>query len=549
MATIAKLGIKLEADGEAFASSVDVAAKKAKGLEDQAKKTAEAAKKMGEDAAKAAKKAVEEMKKAEDQRAKENSIGGRIESLNKAFGADSALGKIAGALAGGAFVGGIAAFANAASAAADKVIDLNKQLREGKISTGEYAKEVTGSIPVLGDLGKTLAKVLDAGAGSMKRFFDANARTSMEAAADIKENVANMQKVAEIFKAGKETTESLRASMLSARLTGADRERDEAFKQANDANKRAYAAYVASLESGGGAEAEAQYDEQHALIGQKLKEDLERIEQAPILEKAKQNAQTIAGIMDSAAKSAEQAGMSEIEKVLDELKRAGATSSQIDLVGKNLRMKEATEEARKAIEEAKKLADETQKATESKAAAAAEKVKSIIADLRKDMERFSMSDAAKAAAEVRDSGGSAADQNTAAKLRAELDLLTKKRDIIASLETPQEKYNKQLETLNDLLNQGMLTQDEYAKAALNNLEEFKRSQKSMEQGSVGIAMADSAEGIRAIRDRGAQGLGTPQNKELVDLQKKQLAEQQKQNAMSERILKGEGIIQFTVATL
>jgi len=106
-----------------------------------------------------------------------------------------------------------------------------------------------------------------------------------------------------------------------------------------------------------------------------------------------------------------------------------------------------------------------------------------------------------------------------------------------------------LKDLNTLLESGMLTQGEYAAAALNNLEEFKRSQKSMEQGSVGIAMADSAEGIKAIRAKGAQGLGAPANKELVDLQKKQLAEQQKQNAMSERILKGEGIIQFTVATL
>jgi len=545
VATIAKLGIKLEADGEAFASSVDVAAKKAKGLEDQAKKTAEAAKKMAEDMAKASKKAQDEIAKAAEKakadEEKQNSVGGRIEALNKTFGNDSALGKITGALAGGAFVGGLTMLASGMEKAAAAAKALSRQYAEGKISANDYATTVGMSIPIFGSVAQSLLDVNEALSAMVGWETDQMHVDKMTA------KVEKMDKAFAAMREGAERTKELQDSLAESRMSTEEKEVYAANKRAADAEKAAREAF--QIDSKVDATASGRLREQLDLIKQRLAEDLAKLEEAPLLEKAKQNAQTIAGVMDSAAKAAEQAGMSEIEKVLDELKRVGATSGQLAFVEKNLRMKEATEEARKAIEEAKKLADETQKATESKAAAAAEKVKSIIADLRKDMERFSMSDAAKAAAEVRESGGSAAEQNTAAKLRAELDLLTKKRDIIASLETPQEKYNKQLETLNDLLNQGMLTQDEYAKAALNNLEEFKRSQKSMEQGSVGIAMADSAEGIRAIRDRGAQGLGTPQNKELVDLQKKQLAEQQKQNAMSERILKGEGIIQFTVATL
>lgn len=549
MATIAKLGIKLEADGEAFSSSVDVAAQKAKKLEEQAKKTGDAAKKMGDDAAKAAKKAAEEARKAAEQRAKENSLAGRIESLNKTFGADSALGKIAGALTGGAFVGGLAVLANGFQKAVEGVATLERQLRKGEITHAEYKAEVVSSIPILGTFGKAMFGAFDMAAAGLARLRGEKGAKSFAVGIDELDEVLEKQKKAqEIFDSGQEMTESIRAEISDARLTGADKEINALVKQANETLKKAHAAYVESMKAGGGKLAEKQYEQQRELIGQKLKEDIERIEEAPLLEKAKENAKTIKDAMDKAAKDAEQSGMSDIEKTLDELKRAGATAGQLDFVRKHLETAEATKAAKEATKEAKKLADETAKAAETKAKDAAAKIRETIADMKKEIEQFNMSAADKEADDVKRGGGTAAQAQAASLLRQELEMLSKKKSIIESIETPQEKYNKQLKELNELQESGMLTQEQYARAAVENLEEFKRSQKSLERKPLGIESRGSAEAIsniraadRAFRDRQA----TPQ----LDIQKKQLEEQKKQTEQNARILAGEGIIKFTVATL
>lgn len=549
MATIAKLGIKLEADGSAFSSNLDQATTGAKALEAQARKTELAAKKMADEVEKAAKKAADAAEKEKEKKAKESSLGSRIESLNKSFGSESALGKIAGAFAGGAFVGGITALITGLKGAADSLKNVNKQFRDGKLTTSEYVAEAIYALGPIGEVSKGLSQLGDMAGGAILRAFDANAETMHEYADSLDEVIERQKKVKAVFEEGQKYTESLRENMESARLTGKDKELDDALRRAKEAEAKAAELKRQSIAAGGGSLAQKQYDQQRAIIDKTLQEEVNRIERAPILEKAKENAKYVEEQMKQIRKDAEQANMNDMQKTLDNLKRAGASAAEIDQAFKDLSAKKAAEEAAQAINDLKKMADEATRAAESKAAAAAEKIGTLIGDLQKQVSQFNMSDAAKAAAEVKDAGGSAAQQNAAAKLRQELDMLEKKRAVIESLETPQAKYNKQLESLNDLLNQGLLTQDEYSQAALKNLEEFKASQKTLNKvGSVGIAQVGSAEAAAALQKAGPSG-GNQGQKALLEIQKKQLEYQKKQTEQNAKILAGEGIIKFTVATL
>lgn len=548
MATIAKLGIKLEADGEGFSSGVEIAAAKAKKLEDQAKRTGEAAKKMGDDAAKGADKAAAAMRKAADeerkkaeQRAKENSIGGRIEALNKTFGADSALGKISGALAGGAFVGGLTLLAGGFEKVAEKAKGLAKEYARGRIDAREYAVELGMSIPIIGDVAKGMISA-------------ANALVLMTGGKPFEvvteESIARMERMDKAFAAireGMKQTERLQQELVEARLTGVEKEVYDANKRAREAEKAAREAFA--LDSQVDKTAGSRLREQLDLIKQRLKEDLERIEKAPLLKAAEERAANIKAMMDSIAKSARQAGMTDSEKLLDDLKEGGASDKDIEVAKQNIKTAESAKKAKDAIDEARRVFDEMEKAAEDKVKQNRESIQQTLNDLHKQLDQFKMTESERKLDDVRRLGGSEQTVESVRRLQKELDLMARKKELIEGLETPQQKYNKQLVELNELMDKGMLTQAEYAAAALQNLEEFKRSQKAMEPGRVGLAVLGSAEAATSLRSSAAGQGSTPQSKEMLGLQKLQAERLKKQNELTEQILSGKGIIQFTVATL
>ena len=541
MATIAKLGIKLEADGSAFASNLDQATTGAKALEAQAKKTEAAAKKMADEAEKAAKKAADAAEKQKEKSAKESSLGGKLESLNKTFGADSALGKISGALMGGAVLGGLSMLAGGFEKVAEKAANLAKEFARGKIDAREYAVEMGMNIPILGSVAKGMLSTAEAALALM----GGKSWTVVS-----EEGLARIEKLDKAFAAmreGAKQTEKLQQDLVEARLTGTEKELYQAEQRAADAEKAAREAFA--LDSKVDKTAGSRLREQLDLIKQRLEVETEKIKNAPILEKAKENAKYVEEQMKQIRKDAEQASMNDMQKTLDNLKRAGASAAEIDQAFKDLSAKKAAEEAAQALKDMQKMSEEAEKAAANRIQSNKEKIQQTLDELEKQIDQFRMSEADRKAEDVRKLGASASNVEAVRNMQKELDLLERKKAIVESLETPQQKYNKQLKELNELSAKGLLTQDEYAQAALKNLEEFKASQKSLNKvGSVGIAQIGSAEAATALQKAGATG-GNQGQKALLDIQKKQLEYQKKQTEQNAKILAGEGIIKFTVATL
>lgn len=541
MATIAKLGIKLEADGSAFASNLDQATTGAKALEAQAKKTEAAAKKMADEAEKAAKKAADAAEKQKEKSAKESSLGGKLESLNKTFGADSALGKISGALMGGAVLGGLSMLAGGFEKVAEKAANLAKEFARGKIDAREYAVEMGMNIPILGSVAKGMLSTAEAALALM----GGKSWTVVS-----EEGLARIEKLDKAFAAmreGAKQTEKLQQDLVEARLTGTEKELYQAEQRAADAEKAAREAFA--LDSKVDKTAGSRLREQLDLIKQRLEVETEKIKNAPILEKAKENAKYVEEQMKQIRKDAEQASMNDMQKTLDNLKRAGASAAEIDQAFKDLSAKKAAEEAAQALKDMQKMSEEAEKAAANRIQSNKEKIQQTLDELEKQIDQFRMSEADRKAEDVRKLGASASNVEAVRNMQKELDLLERKKAIVESLETPQQKYNKQLKELNELSAKGLLTQDEYSQAALKNLEEFKASQKSLNKvGSVGIAQIGSAEAATALQKAGATG-GNQGQKALLDIQKKQLEYQKKQTEQNAKILAGEGIIKFTVATL
>jgi hypothetical protein len=305
----------------------------------------------------------------------EGGLKGTIEKLNKMFGDDSAFGKIMGAARGGAFVAGIEGLGNALQAVGEKAKEHSQELRKGTITQAEFATKVGLSTPVIGTMAKGLKSATEGlwdwvaitttAHWKNRELADSYLSVGSAAAAAAekmdKKNAALAKSTGD-RNAGDSATDALNKEL---RVGGMDAESQAKLKLAEDKaarDKEIRDRFNSSTSGSRGTQLKEQLEVSRKIYEQEMK----KIEDAPFLDAAKAKAQGVIDTIKSLKQSAREATTTERDRVMGDLKDAGARKDQLYEADLALRIKETAEAKKKAEEEAKqaakKAADEKKKA-------------------------------------------------------------------------------------------------------------------------------------------------------------------------------------------
>lgn len=101
---------------------------------------------------------------------------GSLDRLKQGLSGSSTLGDIADTLSGAGLLAGVTGIAQVLEQGAKEAGELNRQLREGSISTGEWADRLVGTVPVLGQIwsaGREINKLFDQEARAAEQIKEA----------------------------------------------------------------------------------------------------------------------------------------------------------------------------------------------------------------------------------------------------------------------------------------------------------------------------------------------------------------------------------------
>ncbi len=366
-------------------------------------------------------------------------LQGTIEKLNKAFGEESAFGKLVGAARGGAFLGSLEGFGNVLQDAADKAKEYNKDLRAGTITQGEFFTKTGLATPVIGTMAKGLKSageslwdwvaITSTATWKNRELADSYLSIGTQSALAAEKN-AKFAKRAKDAETGNDETAKLRKQARDAGLSDDDRAKVQAADERAARDKEIRDRYNASTSETRG----TQLREQLALSSKIYSDAIKRIDDAPFLAQAEERVGKVRGIVESLKQSAREATMSERDRIMADLKEGNARPDQIYDADLALRIKEAAEVKKKAEEEAKeaakKAADEKKKAQDE-------------------------------------------------ELRRLENLKAKGKELYESVRTPAEKYRDELQRISDLLKEGGTDAENARRATQKAIDEYQASKPQM----------------------------------------------------------------------
>ncbi len=221
-------------------------------------------------------------------------------------------------------------------------------------------------------------------------------------------------------------------------------------------------------------------------------------------ERAKKIGEAIAGIQ----KDIDRVGLNDSEKKLADLEDLGASFEQLIVAAGQLNKLMELQNAQKGAD--------------------------AIKEMRKEIEQFNMTDAQKKVADLSASGVGGAALQQFKQLAEQFDAMKDGKDIIESLQTPLDNYEKMIGKLNNALSHGAINWQQYGQGVAKARAELEQSAKAPELLHAGSAEAQKALYSAPELDVSTKGLDTL-NGDKSKVAEKQLTEARDSNSWLYRI--------------